>query len=108
MAPSSNRYADDDDGDDDFDMDEWMELTEAEQDAEVESSMRQFEESWNRLTPLQQYRIRRRNALRGCLSMRIMRQQMGCHDMFTRYLRERQINLVQLRMERAGVTPGRA
>jgi hypothetical protein len=93
--------------DDDIDMDEWMQMSDAEHDAVLEREMRIYYEWWDSLTPLQQYRHSRRRALEGCL---VWRQSIGIFGEGMReYLRQRQIRLVKLRVWRAtGIYPGSA
>ncbi len=92
---------------DDPEMDEWMELTEAQQEARLEASWRQYAEWRASLTPDQTYAIDRRRGLEGCLSVRGL---MATGLPFLRdQLKERQIRLVKLReWRRTGIYPGEA
>lgn len=92
---------------DDPEMDEWMELTEAQREARLEASWRQYAEWRASLTPDQTYAIDRRHGLEGCLSVRGL---MGTGLSFLRgQLKERQIRLAKLReWRRTGIYPGEA
>jgi len=109
MTALPNRYADPVDEDDDIDMDDWLEMSEEEQDRLLDASMRQLEEAYRRLTPLQKYRISRRNRLRLCISWRNQIRNGFIVDLAREKLRDAQILLVKLRVERAtGIKPGAA
>lgn len=93
--------------DDDLDWDEWMQMTDAQQDAALEREMQIYNEWWDSLTPLEQYRSSRRTTLEGCLVYRKAMRSLG--DFMREYLRQRQIRLVKLRVWRAtGAYPGSA
>ncbi len=98
-------------GDDDLDWDEWMEMSDAEHEAILAREMRLYNEWWDSLTPLQQYRRSRATALEGCLIWRktIRQFNAGPGDFFWEQLRQRQLRLVKLRVWRAtGTYPGSA
>jgi hypothetical protein len=97
--------------DDDLDMDLWMEMTDAEREAILAHEMRQYNEWWDRLTPLQRYRHSRGRALEGCLIWRKSSRQFGdgLTDFFHEQLRSRQRRLLKLRIQRStGFYPGSA
>lgn len=106
------------DEDDDLDWDLWMEMTDAEHDAILARETRRYNEWWDSLTPLQQYRssrrgAARRGALEGCLTWRKSIAWMGAANepggFFDEQLRNRQKRLVKLRIWRTtGVYPGSA
>jgi hypothetical protein len=56
--------------DDDLDWDEWMELSDAQQEAIFDREMAEYSRRFNALTPLAQYRYRRRRGLETCLGWR--------------------------------------
>jgi hypothetical protein len=95
--------------DDDLDWDEWMEMTDAQQEAALEREMQLYNEWWDSLTPLEQYRHSRRSAVEGCLVWRKSMRALGGGDFLREYLRQRQLRLVKLRVWRAtGAYPGSA
>jgi hypothetical protein len=109
MKQRGNRYDDrePDDEMDDVEWDEWMAKTDAEQNREVESSLRQYSEMLKGMTSAQLYRYRRRRSLRSCMSSRLIIREHGW-EFFREYLREAQIRLVRLRAERQGKQTGSA
>lgn len=84
---------------DQADWETWLELSEAEQDAELDAAIREHNEWWATLTPVQQYAVSRHNTLRSCISSRNLLKQ---HDLsiFRENLRSSQKRLLQLRMKR--------
>ena len=58
------------DDDDDLDWEEWMSMTDAQQDAVVERENRELARATDRMTPAQLYASMRRNWLENCLSWR--------------------------------------
>ncbi len=95
--------------DDDLDMDLWMEMTDAEHEAILAHEMRRYNEWWDKLTPLQQYRVNRRSAIEGCLVWRRSIRAGWTGEFFDGQLRNRQIRLLKLRIWRStGVYPGSA
>ena len=104
-----NRYRDPVEPDDEVDMDEWMAMSDAEQQREIDASMRALEEVYARLTPLQRYRGSRRRALGLCIGWRNHIRENFIPDFAREHLRKAQIRLVKLRIERAtGAYPGEA
>lgn len=109
MSRLPNRYDDPLDDEDEIDIDEWMEMSDEEQDRELDTAMRQLSETYARLTPLQRYRGARRNALRLCIGWRQKLRDGFIPELSREYLRKAQIRLVKLRIERAtGSYPGEA
>lgn len=93
---------------DDPEMDEWLELTEAQQDARVEASWREYAEWRASLTADQAYAIDRRHGVEGCLSVRGLIAKTGW-GFLRDQLKERQIGLLKLReWRRTGIYPGGA
>lgn len=94
--------------DDDLDWEEWMEMSDAQHDAILERTMREYSQWLDRLTLKQRVAHHRKNALRGCLTWRKLMREHGL-DFAVTYLRERQISLLKLRQWRlTGVYPGSA
>lgn len=94
---------------DDPEMDEWMALTEAQQEARLEASWRQYAEFRASLTPDQTYAIDRRHGVEGCLRLRKMIREHSFLAFMASDLKQRQIGLVKLRQwRRTGIYPGEA
>ena len=94
---------------DDPEMDEWLQLTAAQQDARVEASWRQYAEFRASLTPDQTYAVDRRHGVEGCLSIRKLMRQHDFLAFMVGDLKQRQIRLVKLReWRRTGIYPGEA
>lgn len=94
---------------DDLEMEEWMELTDDQQEAVIDREMRAYCARLDRMTVRQQVSHHRRAALRGCLTWRRMRSKGWIAELATQYLRARQMRLLKLRIWRAtGVYPGEA
>jgi hypothetical protein len=95
------------DFDDDADWDRWMELSDEEQEREVDISMHRHMEWWNSMTPLEQYRHSRRSAVEGCLKWR--KDILPKMPFLVYMLKERQMTMVKLRhWHRTGIYPGEA
>lgn len=108
-ADFANRYRAPVDPDDEIDMDLWMEMSDEEQERELAASMRELNDLYARLTPLQRYRGSRRSALRSCMNWRGIIRQNVFPDLAREQLRQAQIRLEKLRLERAfGIYPGDA
>ncbi len=99
-----------DDGMDDADWDEWMQLPEEEIDARVERAEREYFEWLDNLTPDQRYRYDRQRAVEACIKWRKLCRNAGLiGEFWTSQLRERQMRLLKLRIWRAtGTYPGSA
>lgn len=99
MTEFPNRYDDPvdelDDDDDDFDL--WMEMSEEEQDRELEASVRELNDFIKSMSAPQLYRWRRRNALRSCISQRNFIKSLG-FEFFREHLRSAQKRLVTIRI----------
>jgi hypothetical protein len=59
-----------DDDDDELDWDEWMSMSDAQHDAILDREMAAYSKWFSALTPLQQYRHRRRRGVETCLRWR--------------------------------------
>lgn len=96
-----NRYGsafvDKTDEEDAADWKTWLELSEEEQDRELDAAVREHNEWWGTLTESEQYAISRRSSLRSCISSRHLMKQTGL-TMFTGNLRSAQKRLLKLRM----------
>lgn len=100
--------SDDDADDDSISMEEWFEMSESERDRELQSALNEWNETWDRMTPDQQYHWKVRTALRTCLRWRGLLKKMRL-PVFEGHLRERQRRLLQLRTERTtGLQSGTA
>lgn len=109
MNKLPNRYRDSVEDDDDIDYEEWMDLPKQEQDRQLDAAMRELEEVYRQLTPLQIYRRSRRLALGHCITYRDMIRQGFVPDFAREQLRQTQIRMVKRRIERAtGQRPGSA
>ena len=103
IRPLSFRYCDDPE------MDEWMGLTVAQQEARVEDSWRQYAEFRASLTADQQYAVDRRHGVEGCLRLRKLIREHDFLAFMVSDLKERQVGLVKLReWRRTGIYPGEA
>jgi hypothetical protein len=101
------------DDDDDLDMDEWMTLSEAEQERRVFAAEREYFEWLDSLTILQRYRYDRGSALRSLAQARRMIAIDRCPEVIVTLGRERiavlRRRLLALRIHRStGVRPGTA
>lgn len=85
------------DEEDAADWETWLELSEEEQDRELDSAIREHNEWWGTLTPGEQYAVSRRSSLRSCISSRNLLKQ---HDLsiFRDHLRSSQKRLLKLRI----------
>ena len=104
---------DDDDGFDEADWDEWMTLSDAEQDRRVLAAEREYFEWLDSLSPLQRYRYDRGSALRSLAKARKLLGMDRCPEVIMEMQRERvatlRLRLLGLRIQRAtGVRPGNA
>lgn len=101
IRPLTVRYGDDPE------MDEWMELTDAQQDARVEAAERHHNEWWGALTALQQYRVLRSGAVERALKYRLTI--LPAFPFLRDKLTETQVEMVKLReWRRTGIYPGEA
>lgn len=92
---------------DDLELEEWMGLSDGQQDAILEREQRVYFAILNRMTVRQRVDHHRRNALESCLVWR--RAMAWFPDLATQYLRDRQVQLLKLRTWRAtGIYPGSA
>lgn len=87
------------DEEDAADFETWCEMSEAEQDAVLAQTIREHNAWWENLSPDEQYAVRRRNALRSCISSRNVYAMSGL-SMFREHIRDAQKRLLKLRMER--------
>lgn len=101
--------------DDDAAMEEWLALSDAEQDAEVERAMAEHMRWWNSLTIQQQMAVDTRNALRRIIENRArLRDPKLCTieyvvGLWKDGIRRNQKRLVKIRVWRStGVYPGEA
>lgn len=84
--------------------DRWMELSEEEQDRELEIGIRRYEERIASLTLDQQYRHHRRSCLKSCLRRRDIAKAMGNPDWTRQLLKDCQKRLLKIRdWRRTGV-----
>lgn len=92
---------------DDPEMDDWLALTDEQQDAELATAERQYNEFIDSMSLLEQYRYFRRSAVVGASQARRL---MTDHPFMAKVMREqlkrRQIGMVKLRhWHRTGVYP---
>lgn len=93
--------------DDDIEMELWMEMSEAEQDAALATAEAQHIEWWNSLTPLQQYRSCRGRAVENMRRFRAI--VLPAFPFLASEIKARQISMVKLRYwRRTGIYPGEA
>lgn len=98
MTKPYNRYADPEE--DEFlddEMDRFMEMSEAEIDAEMEVSSREYAEVMSQVTVKQFADMRRRDTLRRCISNRHMLKQHPGWTLFEGFLKDSQIMLLKIR-----------
>jgi hypothetical protein len=88
-----------DDVDEFMPWDDWVKLSDAEQDAILNSEMRQWAETWDRLPRAVQIKHSIRLALKTCADWRRTLKTMDL-PVFREHLRERQRRLLELRIER--------
>lgn len=86
---------DDDDG---VDLEEWDAMSDEQQEAELSRQMDRYAEWYNTLTPLQQYRHRRRRGLRTCLGWRRSIKRMDA-PIFREHLHTSQRLLLKMRAD---------
>ena len=94
--------------DEDLDWEEWLELSDEQQEAICDREMAEYYKMLDRMPLKQRIDHARGNALRSCLNWRRM---INCHGFtFGRtYLRDAQVRLLKLRIWRAtGQYPGEA
>lgn len=99
--------------DDDLDWDEWMDLSEAEQEAAVDREMAAYNRWYDGLTLAGQIAHGRRSALSNCRSTRRLIRHPRCPEIIRQDARERlkaaQVRLLKIRIWRAtGSRPGSA
>jgi hypothetical protein len=94
---------------DEDDWDAWMEMSEAEQQAELDYWNRRLEENRNRMSCEQLYAVQRASWLKSCLSWRRLIRQDFIPAVASEHLRGCQIQLWRLRWWRStGHFPGEA
>lgn len=94
---------------DDLEMEEWMAMTEEEQNTALEVANAEYTKWWNSLSAAQQIKIRRGALLESCLTMRRGIKLTGGMPMLVGFLKARQMSLVKIRAWRAtGHYPGTA
>lgn len=94
--------------DDDTDMDEWMAMSEAEQERELQAAMNQYDEWYSRLSFAERVALSRHRTVALCLKWRRLIRE---HDMdFLRdQLRQSQVRLLKIReWRRTGSYPATA
>src|SRR5579863_7365328 len=85
-----------------IEMEEWMALTDEQQEAVLDREMRELQRLLDKQTPKQRYAYSRRSWLRNCLGWRRhARGPLGDLPIFREHLRKAQIGLVKLRAWRA-------
>lgn len=85
----------------------WQEMSDEEITRELESVMREYEETLSLLTPEKRYRAKRRDMLSNCITARSVKNQFP--EIGGNFLRSAQWRLWGLRYERrTGVVPGSA
>lgn len=94
--------------DDDIDLDDWIAMSDAEQDRELASAMNQYNEMIDRMSRDEYLAYRRRRNLDLCLQIRKSLRAFPGLVIFQNNLRATQRRLLMLRMERAGVPMGNA
>lgn len=92
---------------DDPEMDDWLALTDEQQDAELATAERRYNEFIDSMSLLEQYRYLRRSAVEGAIRTRRL---MADHPFMINVMRDqlklRQIGMVKLRhWHRTGVYP---
>lgn len=91
-----------------YDLDEWMKMTDEQQEAILAREMAAYNRWWDSLTPGQQYASSRHRTLKNCMAWRKHLKTMNI-DCFREHLRDAQIRLLKIRAWRAtGVYPGNA
>jgi hypothetical protein len=94
---------------DDLEMEEWMTLTDDQQEAVLDREMRAYCARLDRMTVGEQVAHHRRSGLKACLSWRRMRSKGWIAELASEHLRRCQIRLLKLRAWRAtGIYPGEA
>lgn len=88
---------------DEVDWDEWVAMTEAQQDREMVSAVNQYNEMIDRMSRAEYAAYRRREALELCRSIRKNLRAFPGISIFEESLRRTQRRLLVLRMERAGM-----
>lgn len=102
MPTKDNRYAEPVDEDKEAaDMEEFFELSAAEQDRAIQKSWRELVEASNQTPPARMQAIRRRNCLRHCMSCRLLLRQHPDWGFLKKMLKEAQMRLVKVRVWRA-------
>jgi len=97
-----------DDEMDDAEWDRWMKLTDAQQDAELQSAVNQWNELWASMSEGRRFAARRRMGVASCLRARELIRKVPYMEFFKEMLKDRQKSLAMLRIERAiGIAPGR-
>lgn len=93
--------------DEDIEMELWMKMSEAEQDAALAASEAAYMEWWNSLSPLEQYRSSRRRAVENMRRFRAV--VLPAFPFLASEIKVRQITMVKLRhWHRTGIYPGEA
>lgn len=97
------------DDEDDLEMDEWLKLTDAQQDAILDREMKAHTQWFDALPLAQQQRHCIRGALRNCVKWRALMARLPAMDFMRDQLKQRQRRLLVLRIWRqTGIYPGEA
>jgi hypothetical protein len=96
------------DPDEDAALEAWLELTEAEQDRELESAMQEYREMIDAMPHDQYLAHRRRRTVEHCLRCRKLIKALPGVDIFPKQLRDAQKRLLMIRLERLGKVGGTA
>lgn len=92
--------------DDALDMDDWMAMSDSEQEAEVQRSMGEYAKWYDALSVADQQHVRIRSALRLAVRWRRLRRDLHV-EIASEYLKKSQMRLLKLRAWRqTGIYPG--
>lgn len=92
---------------DDLEMEEWMAMTDEEQNHALEVASAEYVRWWNRLSTAAQIRVRRSECLEGCATMRRAMKTVGALPILQEMLKQRQVTLLKIRAWRStGIYPG--
>lgn len=98
-----------DDDHDTIDWDEWLAMSDAEQEAEWQSALRQYNEMIDHMTPDELFHYRRSRNLDLCIKIRSNMKAFPGIEIFRHSLRDTQRRLLALRIEhRTGLVVGHA
>jgi hypothetical protein len=85
--------------DEDIDWDDWMAMSDKQQDAILDNSMREYQNKMDSLSPLELYRHRRHFALITAAGWRKLARQGFVPEFSREHLRQVQLRLLAIRVE---------